>query len=126
MIIPGATGRTHILTADDFGRTIKVGVSYTDGDGFLQGAIYSEATAEVANPTAQEAQSLDDPNTLPAPDDLHSPSSTQDTITLSWFSIRNVGEYKLLRKKDGTDEWVRVPGSFDDLPSRTSRQLKTT
>ena len=75
------------------------GVSYTDSDGFLQGAVYSEATAEVANPTAQEAQSLDDPNTLPAPDDLHSPSSTQDTITLSWFSIGNAGEYKLLRKR---------------------------
>ena len=77
-------------------------------------------------PTAKEAQSLDDPNMLPAPDDLHSPSSTQDTTTLSWFSIRHAGEYKLLRKKDGTDEWVRVPGSFDNLPSRTPRQLRTT
>ena len=57
VIIPGATGRTHILTAGDFGKTIKVGVSYSDGDGFLQGAVYSEATAEVANPPPQRKRS---------------------------------------------------------------------
>ena len=52
--IGGATSNTYILTPDDLGKTIKVAVSFTDGNGTDE-SLTSEATGQVAatnRPTA--------------------------------------------------------------------------
>ena len=45
-VIAGATGAAYTLTSQDVGKTIKVRVSFTDNDGFSEGPLTSEATAD--------------------------------------------------------------------------------
>ena len=47
--ISGATGQAYTLTRDDQGSTVKVRVSFTDDDGYLEN-VTSAATGTVAKP----------------------------------------------------------------------------
>ena len=51
--IPGATGSTYVATTADVDTTIKVGVSFTDDDGYPE-SVTSDATAVVTEETAEE------------------------------------------------------------------------
>ena len=46
--VAGAAGPTYALTDSEKGKTIKVRVSFTDGDGFAEGPFTSDPTAPVA------------------------------------------------------------------------------
>ena len=46
--VPGADGPTYLPWDGDIGKTVKVRVSFTDGDGFDEGPFTSAATAAVA------------------------------------------------------------------------------
>ena len=50
--IPGATGSTYVATTADVDTTIKVGVSFTDDDGYPE-SVTSDATAVVTEETAE-------------------------------------------------------------------------
>ena len=52
--ISGATGSTYALTDDDLGKTVKVRVSFTDDDGYLE-TLTSSATSAVVQPPSQAA-----------------------------------------------------------------------
>ena len=51
--ISGATGSTYVVTTADVDTTIKVGVSFTDDDGYPE-SVTSDATAVVTEETAEE------------------------------------------------------------------------
>ena len=51
--IPGATGSTYVATTADVDTTIKVGVSFTDDDGYPE-SVTSDATAVVTEEAAEE------------------------------------------------------------------------
>ena len=106
-VIPGATRKTYVPTADELGRTIKVRVSYTDGDGFREGPLTSTATPEVVNPTG--AGSVTTPEMLPAPQMFSVEKTTQTAAVLRWSPHQDAEEYRLEKKKAGQEEWARIP-----------------
>ena len=83
--ITGAISRTYILTPDDEGKTIKVAVSFTDGDGTLE-SLTSEATGRVVatnRPTAANGRvtaSEDTDYTFAAEDFGFSGVNASDTL----------------------------------------------
>ena len=91
--IPGATNASYVITPADAESKIKVRVSFTDDDGYLE-TLTSAATASVPEPEGEQPQrdksDGDDKNVTPrhshlaAPTNLRVTNRTVNSITFAW------------------------------------------
>ena len=125
--ISGATGQTYTLTDDDQGNTIKVRVSFTDDDGYLE-SLTSAATGSVAaitliNPPAETPTYLPQGSSSPAPsvsepagDDLPNLNSTTGRVVVGdsgatgYLSANDIDAFKV-DLEAGKRYRIDVPGS---------------
>ena len=95
--IPGATGSTYTLTADDAGKTIKVRVSFSDDRGNAE-TLTSAATAAVAGAAPTEPP--------PKPTNLTAVVNGDGSVTLTWDAPDDdsITGYQILRRRPSQGE----------------------
>ena len=94
--ITGATGSTYTLVAVDKGKTVKVGVSFTDDAGNPE-AVTSAATAEVAAKPATPARPTVD-------------SVSHNAVTITWTDPgdASITGYQVLRRNPAIHDSARI------------------
>ena len=102
--ITGATGSSYTLTSDEEGKSIRVGVSFTD-DASNEESLTSEATVAVM--AAEPEPEAEEP---PAQPKGLSGTVTHDAVSLSWNDPEDdrITGYQVLRRNRAVD----APGQF--------------
>ena len=113
-VIPGATGSTYTLTADDEGNAVKVKVSFTDDDGYSE-TLTSAATATVELPDNVAATGQ------PA---ITGTAQVGDTLTADTSAI---SDQNGLDNVQFAYQWVRNDGNSDtQIPGATNATYTPT
>jgi len=107
--IPGATGQTHTLTQDDYGKAIKVQVSFTDDHGYAE-SLTSAATAQVSQPPNQAATGRPTIGGTP---------QVRETLSAETSGI---GDANGLAGAQYAYQWIRSDGNSDtNIPGATGQ-----
>ena len=112
--VTGATGSSYTLVAADEGKTIKVGVSFTDDAGNLE-AVTSAATAEVAAKPATPSRPTIE-------------SVAHNSVTIAWNDPgdTSITGYQVLRRNPAIHDSGVFDVIEDDTGSSETRYTDTT